>query len=117
MIAPLKGYKGDEKNERARASYSKAVDRELIAKYQAGDTGVINVLIQKYHERALNIPRNFGITSMADREDIAQEAFLRVHRNLDKFDGSRAAFSTWFYTIVGNLSRDKLKWKRRKGRD
>jgi RNA polymerase sigma-70 factor (ECF subfamily) len=41
-------------------------------------------------------------------EDLVQEAFLRVHRHLDRFDRSRK-FSTWVYTIASNLAKNELR--------
>jgi RNA polymerase sigma-70 factor (ECF subfamily) len=41
-------------------------------------------------------------------EDLVQEAFLRVHRHLDRFDPSRK-FSTWIYTIASNLAKNELR--------
>ena len=37
-----------------------------------------------------------------DAEDALQEVFLKVHRALDRFDPSRAAFTTWIYRITVN---------------
>jgi RNA polymerase sigma-70 factor, ECF subfamily len=45
-------------------------------------------------------------------EDVAQQAFVRAWRSLDRFAG-RAAFETWLYRIVMNLCFDEL---RRAGR-
>src|SRR5205807_316212 len=46
-----------------------------------------------------------------DARDICQEAFLRVHRSLDKYEGD-AQFFTWMYRIVMNLCIDHLRRKR-----
>jgi RNA polymerase sigma-70 factor (ECF subfamily) len=37
-------------------------------------------------------------------EDLSQESFLRVYRNLRAFDPQRAKFSTWLFTLVRNLA-------------
>ena len=47
-----------------------------------------------------------------DANDIAQEAFIKVHKYLDNFKGS-SSFYTWLYRIVINLCIDFL---RREGR-
>jgi RNA polymerase sigma-70 factor (ECF subfamily) len=54
---------------------------------------------------------NFVYRMIGDREraeDLVQEAFLRVHRHLDRFDRSRK-FSTWIYTIASNLAKNELR--------
>ena len=46
--------------------------------------------------------------SVADAEDVVQEAFIRVTRHLHRFDTSKK-FSTWVYTIASNLSKNELR--------
>src|SRR5438876_2995595 len=45
-----------------------------------------------------------------DAEDVVQESFLRVYRQLDRFE-SRANFGTWLYRIVANCSVDLMRAK------
>jgi RNA polymerase sigma-70 factor (ECF subfamily) len=49
-----------------------------------------------------------------DARDAAQEAFIRVHRSLERFDVN-LKFYTWLYQIVVNLCIDQLR-KRAKRR-
>ncbi|MEP6988501.1 MAG: sigma-70 family RNA polymerase sigma factor, partial [Chloroflexota bacterium] len=35
-----------------------------------------------------------------DAEDVMQEAFVYGFKNLHRYDGSRASFKTWLYTIA-----------------
>ena len=46
-----------------------------------------------------------------DAEDIAQETFLRLWKNLKKFDQSKN-FKTWLFAIAKNASLDLLKKKK-----
>lgn len=46
-----------------------------------------------------------------DAKDISQEIFIKVYRNLSKFDES-AAFSTWLYRIAVNTCIDALRKKK-----
>src|SRR5690348_2558056 len=43
-----------------------------------------------------------------EAEDIVQETFLRVYRNLDRYDDTMK-FSTWIYRIATNLCIDRLR--------
>ncbi len=43
-----------------------------------------------------------------DAEDIAQEVFEKINRNLDKFKG-KSKLSTWIYRIATNTAIDKLR--------
>lgn len=42
-------------------------------------------------------------------EEVAQEAFLRAYRGLDRFDDDRS-MSAWFYGIVVNEARRRRRW-------
>ena len=45
-------------------------------------------------------------------EDLGQEAFLRAFRLLDRYDQTKAAFSTWLFTLARNLCLDELRKRR-----
>ena len=47
--------------------------------------------------------------SLADAEDLAQEAFIRAYRQLDSYRGT-AKFSSWLYRIAVNAC---LNWRQR----
>jgi RNA polymerase sigma-70 factor, ECF subfamily len=52
-----------------------------------------------------------GYRTVGDREraqDLVQETFVRVYRHLHRFDQSKK-FSTWIYTIAGNLAKNELR--------
>ena len=46
-----------------------------------------------------------------DAEDVAQEAFIRVFRALDRYDPARP-FAAWLFTIAARLSIDVLRRRR-----
>jgi RNA polymerase sigma-70 factor (ECF subfamily) len=48
----------------------------------------------------------------ATAEDLAQECFVRVFRNVAGYD-PQAKFSTWLYTIATNLAKDEFKRRAR----
>jgi RNA polymerase sigma-70 factor (ECF subfamily) len=76
-------------------------EQQLIRKAKAGDGEAIAGLIRA-HQDALYafILRMSGRPDLA--EDIVQESFVRVLRNLDRFD-TRYRFSTWLFTIAKRL--------------
>src|SRR5690606_19545724 len=51
-----------------------------------------------------------------DAQDASQEAFVRAFQGIHTFRGTSRVY-TWLYSIVGNVSRNRLRDKRRKGRD
>jgi RNA polymerase sigma-70 factor (ECF subfamily) len=76
-------------------------EHALIRRARKGDGLAIEALI-KSHQEALYafMLRMSGRPDVA--EDIVQEAFVRVLKNLDRFD-SRFRFSTWLFTIAKRL--------------
>jgi RNA polymerase sigma-70 factor (ECF subfamily) len=76
-------------------------ERLTIARARKGDRAAISELIRAY-QRPLEafLFRMCGKSDLA--EDIAQEAFLRVMKSLDRFD-DRFRFSTWLFTIGKRL--------------
>jgi RNA polymerase sigma-70 factor (ECF subfamily) len=79
----------------------------LIEAHLKGDPRAFGQIVARYQVRLLN----FVYRMIGDREraeDLVQEAFLRVHRHLNRFDRSRK-FSTWVYTIASNLAKNELR--------
>lgn len=80
---------------------TKAEEQRLIRLAAAGDRDAAEAFIRA-HQRSLYayLYRLSGRTDVA--EDVAQEAFVRVLTNLDRFD-PRFRFSTWLFTIARRL--------------
>ena len=87
-------------------------DRDLIARYLAGSEEAFNRLVLRHQRMAINLAYRL-LANYEDACDIAQEAFVRVHKHLRRFKGN-CSFKTWFYKIVLNLSRNKYRWKKRR---
>ncbi len=82
-------------------------DTALVQAYLAGESHGFDILVERYHVRLLN----FVYRIVGDREraeDLVQEAFVRVHRHLARFDRTKK-FSTWAYTIASNLAKNELR--------
>lgn len=87
-------------------------DRELIARCRRGDARAFDELVHRYDSKVYNLAYRL-LGDGEDAADVAQEAFLRIHRGLRSFHGS-AALTTWIYRIVHNLCLDELKKRRRR---
>ncbi|MBL8896130.1 MAG: sigma-70 family RNA polymerase sigma factor [Planctomycetes bacterium] len=84
-----------------------ARDADLLLRSQRGEEEAFRELVERYEKRAFFIA--FGLLNREEEAwDVAQEAFLRVYRSLDRFDFSRS-FYTWFFRIVQNLAIDRLR--------
>lgn len=88
----------------------RAEDHALVRRAQAGDEDAFARLVQRHQARAWRVARNL-VPSDEDAHDLAQEAFVRVFKNLSNFDFDHG-FTTWLYRIVTNLSIDHLRRRR-----
>lgn len=88
-------------------------ETELIKRCQNGDRAAFDELVRMYQGQVINIA--YGMLS--DREDAydaAQEAFIKVYRNIGNFKG-KSSLSTWIYRIVSNVCNDFLRKRQRGG--
>ena len=65
----------------------------------------------QYRDKVFGFVRS-KIVNQTEAEDIVQTVFLKVYSNLDKYDETKASFSTWIYIITRNTVYDYLKDKR-----
>lgn len=87
-------------------------DEELIARFQQGDTYAFDQLVHRYKDPLLNFIFRF-IGDVNEAEDIVQDTFYRVYKNKHYYK-EVAKFSTWIYTIAGNLAKTELRRRKRR---
>lgn len=90
---------------------SSITDEQLIARFQLGDVQAFDILVRRYKDQLLNFIYRF-VGNRSDAEDIVQETFLRVYKNKHYYK-EIAKFSTWVYTIAGNLAKTELRRRKR----
>jgi RNA polymerase sigma-70 factor (ECF subfamily) len=82
----------------SRVAVAELEDRDIIARVIAGNHAAFEVLVRRHNQRLFRAAR--AIThSDADAEDVLQQAWLGVFRNLAQFRGD-AAFATWATRIA-----------------
>src|SRR5687768_3890466 len=87
--------------------FAQVDDSALVAQFLAGEKRAFDELVDRYSTRLLNfVQRTIGDRERA--QDLVQETFIRVYRHLHRFDQSKK-FSTWAYTIAGNLAKNELR--------
>ena len=88
-------------------------DKQLVKNYLRGDELALEILIKKYLKPIYGFVYAYiGDPYCAgDAEDIAQDVFVRVWRNLKKFD-QKKSFKTWVFSIAKNTAIDWLRKKR-----
>jgi RNA polymerase sigma-70 factor, ECF subfamily len=82
-------------------------DRELILRAQKGDQAAFRRLVERHQRRAFAIAMGL-VRDENDARELVQDAFLRVYRNLNSFQGG-SSFFTWLYRIVTNLAIDLMR--------
>lgn len=90
-------------------------ERELILRCQEKDTAAMGALVVQYQHWVYNIA--YGILGHhEDAQDAAQDAFLSVWQNINKFQ-FRSQFSTWLYRIVKNKCLNVIDQRKRRKTD
>ncbi|MGC9049169.1 MAG: RNA polymerase sigma factor [Patescibacteria group bacterium] len=82
----------------------------MIEKYLQGDEKSLEVLILTYIKPIYSFVYRY-VGNGQDAEDITQEIFVKVWRNLKKFDQNKS-FKTWIFSIAKNTAIDFLKKKK-----
>ncbi|GAB4254175.1 MAG: sigma-70 family RNA polymerase sigma factor [Thermoleophilia bacterium] len=80
---------------------------EQVRRATEGDASAIEQIVRMYYGPILQYLHRF-VGDLSDAEDLAQEVFLRMARNLSGFDG-RCRFSTWLFQIAKNAGIDCLR--------
>jgi len=87
-------------------------DEELIAQFQAGNEHAYLDIVERFKDRLFSfIYRFVGDTDLA--EDLVQDTLVKVYTHKHSYR-EIAKFSTWIYTIAGNLARTELRKRRRR---
>jgi len=88
------------------------VDRELMARVQAGDEAALGRLMERW-ERPVKAVIGRLVGNAAEAEELAQEAFVRLWQQRDRFRAG-AEFRPWMLSLALNLARNRLRWWRRR---
>jgi len=92
---------------RVDTSTGQTAEAALIRRIQAGDHASFRILYERHKDQVYTTAvRMLGNT--ADAEDVLQEIFVKVFRNIDRFE-CRSKFTTWLYSIAVNSCRDHLR--------
>lgn len=88
-------------------------DEELIKEFQDSNTlEAYEILVKRYKDPLMNFVYRF----VGDRDvctDIVQDTMIKFYLNKDSYR-EFAKFSTWIYTIAGNLAKNELKRRKRR---
>jgi RNA polymerase sigma-70 factor, ECF subfamily len=102
--------KAASKRAEGLATADPADDRDLVRRVQEGDHEAFRALYTRYHRRAYAVA--YGVVkNKQDALDVVQDGFVKVHKHIDKFQGT-SSFYTWLYRIIMNLAIDHVRRRR-----
>ena len=81
-------------------SLATATDAEIVAR-TLRDTSAFAELVLRYEAKLLRYIKRLGIRNAEDGEDVLQDIFIKVYKNLNDYDNT-LAFSSWIYRIAHN---------------
>lgn len=86
-------------------------DLNLVKLARNGDRQAFQTLVERYQRRVYGVC--YGIVrNPDDAMDLVQDTFVKVFRNLERFEGS-SSFYTWVYRIARNVCIDHIRKSQR----
>jgi RNA polymerase sigma-70 factor (ECF subfamily) len=85
-------------------------DEQLIDLYLKGEEHSLEILIDRYAGHIFNFIRQY-INNSDQAEDLTQDTFVKVWRNIRKFD-IKKSFRVWLFQIARNTTIDFLRKKK-----
>jgi len=86
-------------------------DAALVQAAKAGEHGAFEQLLDRHEPRVLRVLRLLGVQA-ADREDVAQDVFVRIFRGLRGYRPGHD-FGGWVYRISVNAAHDHRRRRHR----
>lgn len=85
-----------------------ARDARLLALYARGDAGAAHEMVNRFLPRAHRLALRM-LGQVADAEDVAQEAMIRLFAQAPHWRAGQAQVSSWLYRVTANLCLDRLR--------
>ncbi len=89
-----------------------SLDAELVRRFKGGDRQAFARIVERYQDRVFTLALRW-IGDRAIAEEVAQDVFLALYRNLHNFRGD-AKLSTWIYRVVVNHCKNKRLYRSRR---
>jgi len=96
-------------------SMSALNDDELMQLAGKGDREAFGRLVARHVDRCVAIAQRSLGGRLAEAEDVAQDAMMRLWRHAPRWEAGRAQVSTWLYRVVVNLCIDHARKHKRYG--
>lgn len=99
-------------NEIGERNAEATADREWMGRVQRGEEAALGALMERW-ELPLKAFIGRIVLNASEAEELAQETFVRVWQQREKFRAG-AEFRPWVFSIAVNLARNRLRWWRRR---
>jgi RNA polymerase sigma-70 factor (ECF subfamily) len=83
-------------------------DGELVARCKNGDMSAFDLIVYRHKVPLIDFAYRF-IGDRDTAEDLVQETFVRVYKNIKRYREDAASFRTWMYRIAANLCKNELR--------
>jgi RNA polymerase sigma-70 factor (ECF subfamily) len=107
LLPPTKSLEAKLERTPEQEAAQEAVAK-LVRQCTAGDSQAWQQLVASQHRRIYAICYRFT-GSGTDAEDLTQEVFLKLYKNLSSFDTQKGSFQTWITTLARNLLVDHFR--------
>jgi RNA polymerase sigma-70 factor (ECF subfamily) len=82
-----------------------ADDWQMVEALRTGDEAAFTLALDRYHKAMVRLAGIY-VRDPATAEDVAQETWVAVLRELDQFQG-RSSFKTWIFSILTNRAKTR----------
>lgn len=90
-------------------------DNYLVERVKKGNRQAFRLLVERYKDPSMALAVSI-LKDEAIAEDVLQEAFMKVYKNIGRFR-MEAAFATWLYRIVVNTGYNALARNKNRGKN
>lgn len=95
--------------------YMSESDDELITRCIDGDISAFDFIVERYKVPLFNFIYRY-IMDYETAEDLTQEVFLRVYKNIRNYKAEKSKFRTWIYRIARNLCKNEIRNRKRRSK-
>lgn len=83
---------------------------EMVVVHSLETSSFFSIIVDRYESKILRYIRRLGVRNHEDQQDVLQDIFIKVYKNLNGFDKS-LSFSSWIYRIAHN---ETISWFRKR---
>lgn len=83
-------------------------EEELVSLLKNKDQKGFNILYNNYSGALFGVVNKI-VQSNDDANDLLQDTFLKIWRNIDNYDASKGSIFTWMMNIARNLAIDRVR--------